>query len=210
MKWHHKALFFTFAIVVVGLIVGVWKETIQKGHEAPSLFTGTAFAKAKDFPRFTLIDDQNNHFNQNKFTNQWSLVFFGYTTCPELCPKTLKVMSEVKQIVGLQAPISMYIISINPEEDTPEQMNRFLSQPIFKKGLITGLTGQRDTIKGLAETIGLFVENEIPDAGHIGHSGTILVINPKGQMQALFSQPSDAFLIAKDLQKLMRFHQQHG
>ncbi len=206
MKWHHKILFFTFAVVALGLIVGIWKESYHQSNEVPTLYTGTTLPATKPFPSFSLTDDHNRVVDQTLFTHHWSLVFFGYTQCPELCPKTLSLMSEVKQIVGLQAPFNMFIISINPNEDTPDQLNYFLSQPHYKKGLLKGLTGNRDQIKALAETIGLYIQEDIPDVGHIEHSGTIIVINPKGELHALITKPNDPFLIAKDLQKLMQHH----
>lgn len=207
MKWHHKVLFFTFAVVAIGLIVGVWKETQQHHNTPPTLYSGTSLPQARAFPSFSLIDNKHRVVNESVFSNHWSLVFFGYTQCPELCPKTLSLMSEVKQVMGLQSPIEMYIISINPEQDSPDQLNSFLSQPHYKNGLLKGLTGDREDIKKLASTIGLYIQEDIPDVGHIEHSGTLMVINPNGELTALITRPTDPFLIAKDLQRLIKQEQ---
>lgn len=206
MKWHHKVLFITFGIVVLGLIGGVWKEKINEAHKPPTLITGTLLTEAKTLPRFRLIDDQNQRFTEHQFKHHWNIVFFGYTQCPEICPTTLKLMAEVKQIVGFHSPFQMIMISINPDSDTPEHMHEFLAAPQFHKGAVRGLTGDRANIQALAEQIGLYVQEQIPEAGHIGHSGTLMIINPQGQLQALLTHPTDPLLIAQDLQKLLRFY----
>lgn len=206
MKWHHKVLFVTFGIVVFGLIAGVWKEKLIQDQKPPSLLTGTLLPEAKSIPHFRLLDDHNDRFTEHQFKHHWNLLFFGYTQCPEICPTTLKVMAQVKQIVGFHSPFQMFMVSINPEGDTPEQLQNFLAQSQYHKGAVRGLTGDRKMIQKLADQIGLYVQEQIPDAGHIGHSGTLLVINPHGQLQALLTHPDDPFLIAQDLQKLMRFY----
>ncbi len=206
MSRYNKLLFLTFGLVCLGLVGGVWMQKSVEMKREPELITGTLLPTPKSLPHFRLTDDKHNFFSDRAFENQWSLVFFGYTQCPELCPKTLKIMSEVKQIVGFHSPIEMYLVTINPDGDTPEQLSAYFAQSVFQNGIIHGLTGKREMIGALAKEIGLHVAEQIPEVGHIEHSGSILVINPKGQIQAIITHPEDPFLIAQDLRGMLRYY----
>ncbi|HET9843107.1 MAG TPA: SCO family protein [Gammaproteobacteria bacterium] len=204
MKWHHKILFLTFSFIVIGLIAGVWKEKNKAASETPTLIAGTFLRESQNFPSFNLLDMYHQPFSELNFIGNWNIVFFGYTQCPDICPHTLHLLANLKKRPDLQW-LNLIFISINPERDSPEQLKKFLEQPTFSHAKIHGLTGNKSLIHALASEIGLFIEQQTNEQQPIGHSGTVLVINPKGEIQALLTHIQDELILAHDLKRIMRF-----
>lgn len=139
---------------------------------------------------FSLIDSDAKPFHKSTLKGQWTLLFFGYATCPGICPHTLNVLKTVWTEGQLDQKLRFIFVTLNPKKDSPQNLKAFLSafNPHFK-----GLTGDINTIEALSKNCSIYYFNDpASKQTMIDHSATLLLINPKAELQALFSPPHEA------------------
>jgi protein SCO1 len=142
---------------------------------------------------FSLIDQYGQPFNESSLQGQWSLLFFGFTSCPDICPLTLHELRrfyEDEQNAAYQADTEVVMVSVDPFRDTQEKLAEYMA--LFHPDFL-GVSGDFAVISQLARQ--LYVAHSAPpahvanhdgDAGAaqdylIDHSGNILIINPQGK-----------------------------
>ncbi|MCH7866747.1 MAG: SCO family protein [Myxococcales bacterium] len=147
------------------------------------------------------------------FRGGHSLVFFGYSSCPDVCPGNLMVMSRALTTLGEAAEqVRPIFISFDPERDTPEVLNSYVSH--FHPRLI-GLTGTPAEIEAATRAYGVFFErSENSDgsagSGEIQHTSNTFLIGPDGQALAIFrhNTPPDE-MAAVILEKIQQSQDQN-
>lgn len=142
-------------------------------------------------PAFSLLNQHGMPVDQTVFAGQWDLVFFGFTHCPDVCPTTLQVLAAAKTALQEKGQVPLpriVLVSVDPERDTPELMQQYVDY--FGEGNL-GLTGTLDEITKLTSGLGIFFEKHASDGEDyaVDHSAAVLVINPDGGFEALFSGP---------------------
>jgi protein SCO1/2 len=200
-----KTLLF-LVLLGFGLAFGVYQDHNVK-PSLISLKSGTAFSSPKALPEFKLTDQNNKVFTRSNFLKQWSLVFFGYSNCPTICPRTILLMKKLKnsQKRPILNQLQLVMVTADPEHDTVEQLKNYFNNvdPSF-----IGLTGPYPEIYSLAKGLGLFIsaspDKTSPDLPHIPHSGSILMINPKGELAAIFTSPEEGPALVDDLEQLIQ------
>lgn len=146
---------------------------------------------------FSLVDQRGQAFTQEQLKGKWSLIFFGFTSCPDICPLTLTELSQFYRQLPADSSEAgspqIIMVSVDPARDSTEKLAEYMSS--FHEDFI-GLNGPYDEVAALARQ--LFVSHEPPPvmvaadphAGHtmpaaddylIDHSGNVLIINPEGQ-----------------------------
>ena len=138
---------------------------------------------------FDLIDHNNKAFSLNNLQDTWTLIYFGFTHCPDICPTTLADLSRVygslKEDIRKQTQI--VLVSADPARDTPEKLAPYVTY--FNPDFI-GVTGEFLPIKRLAGDLNVaFNKVIIGDDYTIDHTGNIVLINPKGHYHAFFKPP---------------------
>ena len=89
---------------------------------------------------FQLIDSSGRTVNQELLKGKWSVVFFGFTHCPDICPTTLFEMAQVEPLLGPRGKdVQTVFVSVDPGRDTPQQVAAYIANPAFPKRLV-GLT----------------------------------------------------------------------
>lgn len=207
MKAH--TIFITI-VITLAVGIGVWREA-QVTHETAhantelKLLSGTLLPGGKTLPTITLTDQDNNNFNNDSFKKNWSFMFFGYTNCPDVCPTTLRALAHISQRIGPNPYVQYLFVSITPELDTTEKLTQFFSKDEFKLTRFKGLTGDIEQIQNLAKDLGIYIEEQtdVLDGAHIGHSGAILLINPQGELTAVFTSVDKPHRIAHDFKEIM-------
>lgn len=213
-----KQVLFIVLILSLAFGAGIWREKHKQTEDtyafkreldkSLSLNSGTWLVPAKEFPSFKLLDHNNQDFSELKLMDKWSFMFFGYTACPDICPKTLGSLQQIAQRIGTNTNAQFLFVSITPEQDNAARLKDYLSQPRFVGVDFTGLTGNIASIKQLAESVGIFFGDEAPNLSdsfdqHIEHSGTILLVNPEGKLQAIFSGAEKPAQIAQDFREIL-------
>lgn len=207
-----KHSFFVIVVITLAIGIGIWRETHVStttqaaSQNEPALLGGTALPSTRALPAFELTDHHNHPFTNENLNNRWSFVFFGYTHCPELCPKSLGALSQLSQRIGPNPYVQFLFVSITPDLDTPERLKSFFEKEDYKLTHFIGLTGDEKTIKSLASTLGIYIAEEAHiDLEHLGHSGAVLLVNPKGELAAVFTSAENPHRIAHDFREMMTY-----
>ncbi len=169
-------------------------------NAAPTLASGTALPAPRAVAAFALTDQLGNPFGNAELAGQASLVFFGFTHCPDVCPTTLALMAQLHREAPLAA-IRMVFVTVDPKRDDQETVQRYVEA--FGGG-ITGLTGGDAALEPLLSSLGV-VRAIQPLAGDdytVDHSATVYYLNARGEFSAVFTPPFDLAAMRTDLAAL--------
>ena len=159
---------------------------------------------------FKLTDHNGAVFNEKRLQKKWTLVFFGYTSCPDICPATLYVLNSVQGLLEdetgeVPANMQVVFISVDPERDTTEKLAAYITH--FNKQFI-GATADKTEIDKLTRQFGAgyIIEPETAP-GHylVSHTSAIFLVDPFGRLIASFSQPHYPKTITAQYQKIQEY-----
>jgi protein SCO1/2 len=187
--------------IAVGIGAGVWRRTAPK----PPEIGGYVLPTPKPLGAFELVDDRGKKVTAQDFAGRWSFVYFGYTYCPDVCPLTLVELADVKKRLAERTPsasVSVYFVSVDPQRDSPERLHEYVTyfDPDFH-----GLTGDIGAITALANATGavFFVPPGQDEKTYlVSHSSSIALLEPAGDLRAVFAAPHDAAQVAGDFTKI--------
>lgn len=188
----------TIIVAAFALIAGVLLSQFLSQKNTPLKppgIQGAIFPVAKTIDNFTLTNQMGNQVNLDLFRHNWSLVFVGYTHCPDICPTTMAVMSEVTGYMKEEniEPPQIIFLSIDPERDTAELLKDYVTyfNPDF-----TGLTGQKTEIDRLTRQLNAVYQKapglsgKITDDDYLmDHSSALMLMNPDAKLQSVLTAP---------------------
>lgn len=168
---------------------------------APVLESGTWLSPPRALPSFALVDQDGKAAGPERLQGRWTLLFFGFSHCPEACPTTLALLGTVRRELATTLPAAkvpaVLLISVDPERDTPAVLKAYLAgfDPSF-----TGLTGDPPALRAFATALGV-PYRKIPMNGDymMDHSTAIMLVDPGGQLAALFTGPHVADVLLRDV-----------
>lgn len=158
------------------------------------------FDKPRQISDFTLSDHTGVSVGLGDLRGRWSLVFFGFTTCPDVCPTTLSVLAEATR--DLQDPPQVIMVSVDPERDTPEKLASYV--PAFNPAF-RGFSGSFDETVALAEQLNVAfgkVPGEQPGTYVVDHTASLVLIDPEARYAGFLKSPHNAQNIQKILTSL--------
>jgi protein SCO1/2 len=132
---------------------------------------------------FTLVDFNGRPVDQNLLKGKWTLVFFGYTFCPDYCPTTLTMLGRTMDQLGPDkaGKTQVLFITVDPDRDTPKQLKMYLSSPAFPKNAI-GLTGTPAQIAQAAKAYYAVYQKDGTGPNYtVDHTTVIYLMNPDGR-----------------------------
>lgn len=159
------------------------------------------FKQPRPISEFNLTNHKGEPVSHMNIEGQWSLIFFGFTFCPDVCPTTLGVLNRAVSKMKQQPQVIM--VSVDPERDTPEQLNNYI--PSFNKDFV-GYTGEFDeTVKLATQLNAAFgkVPGREPGTYTVDHTASIIVIDPEGRYAGFIKAPHQAISITQILDSLM-------
>ena len=190
---------FPVLLALLALVAGVLlSQNINKKDPATTLtqskIPGLLWPNPKQITPFQLIDQNAENFDLERLKDQWSMIFFGYTHCPDICPTTMTLMNAVVSELSTEKEPTPQVIfvTVDPDRDTQEHLAEYVTyfNPTF-----IGLTGSEESIAGLTKQIGI-LSMKIPnkDAADesdylVDHSASILLIGPQSRLIGIFSAP---------------------
>ena len=169
----------------------------------PATYYGTHLSPAMPAAPFTL-ESADGPVSVSDFEGRAVAIFFGYTSCPDVCPTTLlRLSSALEQLGDLRSRVQVVFVSVDPERDTPERASRYAESvdPAF-----VGLTGTPDQIADVAAKYGIYyekVEGSQATGYLVDHSATITVLNEAGRVELLWSPTVTAEQMAADLETML-------
>ncbi|HHJ13495.1 MAG TPA: SCO family protein [Gammaproteobacteria bacterium] len=184
------------AALLVSLPIMAW--TINKAMEGdkaisiPLPLLSTLRPEPLPLQDFSLTDQYGQPFTLDGLAGKWSFVFFGYTSCPDICPTTLHQMTSIADMLAKQKHgdnLQFIFVSVDPERDSVELMKDYMDY--FDPSFI-GLTGRQSDIDKLTQQLNILAVRkpaESSDNYQVNHTSSIMLIDPKRRWFASFSPP---------------------
>lgn len=154
---------------------------------------------------FHLVDQNGRAVDQSLLQGKWSLVFFGYTFCPDVCPTTLTTLAQAQDRLGPKArKLQVVFISVDPARDTPAQLKTYLSSPAFPKGTV-GLTGTPQQVDAAAKAYKVYYAKHGTGSDYsMDHSAAVYLMDPKGRFNRVVAYGLTPDEIARQVSDAMR------
>jgi protein SCO1/2 len=215
-RTYHWLLIALLPILALGLTfaLGVLQEARERPAPAATASLQSALGQATLLPTpkalapFSLTNHHGAPFTLDALRGRWSLLAFGYTHCPDICPTALANLARVRHLLTAEDPDTPYrtvFISVDPQRDTTARLAAYV--PYFHESFL-GATGTPEALRALAGQVGIRYERvEAPDSAMgylVDHSAAILLTNPRGELHAVFGAPHDPRTMAADIQAIAR------
>jgi protein SCO1/2 len=187
------------AAVVVAMLAGFWAAQ-RSASSVPQLTSGTWFPQPRAIEDFTLTDEANQPFTLKDLRGRPTLVFFGFTHCPDVCPTTLAKLAQIAK--GAAVPgLRVLLVSVDPARDKPEQLQQYVHafDASFK-----GVTGEQAQIERLAKEFGVAIARvELAGGDYtVDHSAAVFLLDAQARRVAVFTPPFEIQPMAADLHSL--------
>ena len=198
-------------LVIVAFAAGllVARLLAPSSAEPPATERATVFPAPRPVPPLDLVDQDGNALGPDFFEGRWTLVFFGFTQCPDVCPTTLATLAQtVRQLADLPAAQRprVLLVSLDPERDTPDILAPYVR---FFDPSFLGARGSLEATAAAAAAFNLpYAKVPLPDGGYtLDHGSGIFVVGPSGGTEAYLSSPHDAATIARDYRKIVAWEE---
>jgi protein SCO1 len=181
-----SVLLFAGACIAIAAALATVTVVVVTGRErAQAVAEGTSTGQPSVGGDFQLVNQDGQPIDQSLLTGKWSLVFFGFTYCPDFCPTTLTALEATRQRLGDTADdLQIVFISVDPDRDTPPALKDYLSSDGFPPGVI-GLTGTPEQVADTARVYRAFYEKVGEGDGYtMNHSLTVYLMGPDGRFRS--------------------------
>jgi len=143
------------------------------------------YKQAKEIQDFNLQDQDGNTVTKRDLLEQWTLIFLGYTSCPDICPMTLAKLTELHAELVQQHNVKVWFVSVDPNRDTQQQRKAYLDyfNPDFK-----AISAEHANLFPFVRNIGLIyaINNSKEKEYYVDHSASVALINPQGNLSGIF------------------------
>lgn len=172
----------------------------------PALEQATLFAAARPVPSLSLTDQAGQPFGRERLARRWTLMFFGFTNCPDICPTTLATLARARKLLADLPPAhqpQVVFVSVDPGRDTPTLLASYVGH--FDAGF-AAVTGTPEAIATLTGELGVAVLIGAPaqDGSYpVDHTAAIFLIDPTAAFTGVFASSAAAEVIARDYRRIL-------
>ncbi|AVO56474.1 SCO family protein [Pseudomonas chlororaphis] len=189
-----KTVFILVALVALVLGLTVNKVLTGKNQGDPTALIDAGIIllpQSRNLPDVKMTDQEGQPVVLNELKGKWSLLFFGYTFCPDICPTTLAQLRQIKSELPKEAldNLQVVLVSVDPNRDTPQQLKQYLGY--FDKDF-KGLTATSVAdVQKLANAVSIpFIPADTSKPNYtVDHSGNLAVIGPDGTQRGFIRAP---------------------
>lgn len=191
--------FVTFDLLLVALVAGLFLIRSELARQEQDAELGIArFEEPSALQDFSLVDQHGQVFSRQDLLGRWQFVFFGFTSCPDVCPFAMQALENFyRDLAGteLEKQTGVVMVSVDPIRDTPDVLNSYLQD--FHQDFV-GLTGDYAQIAELAEQLYVAFAGPQHHTGNhaddyqVPHSDTIAVLDPAGRYRGMIHAPHNA------------------
>lgn len=183
-------------LLFIAIVLGSFIHRIQQ----PRIMTQTEmranglflFETPRDPGEFTLVDHRGEPFTAGRLEGGWTLLFFGFTHCPDICPTTMSFLADLhRQLESTEAADTRVVmVTVDPARDTPEALADYV--PYFHPDF-GGVTGEFLDILSFAQTFNAPFRKVTAEDGsyQVDHSANVILVNPRGDYHGFFRAPLD-------------------
>jgi len=188
------------AALALGMLAALW---LQK-PKTITLQSGTLLQAPRPLGEFAAVDQDGAPVGRAQFEGHWTLIFPGFTSCPDICPTTLALLKNVHGSLGDDAAkLRVTLLSVDPERDTPERLKQYVHyfDPSF-----TGLSTTPENLKTVAQMFGIAyvkVPGATPETYTMDHSAALIVVDPQARIAAYLTPPFDVTKLGADLRTII-------
>jgi len=178
----------------------------RAGAPGTTLATGTLIDPHRPLPEFSLLDHRGSAFTNDALKGHWSMLYFGYTNCPDLCPTTLSSLAAMqKRMVAARdepRPVVVFI-SVDAKRDTPAVLARYV--PYFDPAFIGVTAPTQAHIEEFARKLGVavIIGPETNGTYAVDHSGAVFVTAPDGKLAAILTGPHTVDGLSTDFRQIV-------
>jgi len=201
----HSIRFTLVTLCVCWILAGCNNNNSNSGSER-NFQSLKLFPQGKAFSGFQLTSHLGETWDSESFKGTYSVLFFGYSNCPDICPTTLLDMQKIDkklQDQNVSSPRFVFV-SVDPDRDTPEVLHEYIN---FFNPEFYALSGDAANILSLASQLGVAYKVADHQPGDllydVDHAASLFILNPQGERIGLFTAPHDLELITQDLATLM-------
>jgi len=204
-----RLLLLAFSLAVLSVLSGILFYKLLQLRGQTNLQSLIVLPETRIVGDFILQDETGKDFSLADFKGNWSLLFFGFTHCPDICPNTLYQLQQVRAELARHMPESalpvIYLVSVDPERDTPARLAEYLAffDPAFK-----GLSGDDRQMRALTMQLGIAYHVAEHEEGSqeyaVDHSASLILLNPQAQMYGVFPAPQQTEAISHDLMAVIK------
>jgi protein SCO1/2 len=199
----HKILI--AVVAVAALTLGGIASYMTSRPVAPEI-DGLLWPQSKALTAIALEDHRHQPFTLERLKGRWTLLFFGYTHCPDVCPVTLTVLKNALALMagaGTDAASPQVVfVSVDPARDTLDHLAAYVGH--FNPEFL-GVTGAEPDLKALVRQLGVLYILGEPDASGeylVDHTAAVFLVDPRGHLVALFQAPHEAATIAGNIPEI--------
>ncbi|HVY82830.1 MAG TPA: SCO family protein [Steroidobacteraceae bacterium] len=195
-----KSSWFLWAAVAVLAMLAGFYLAQRTSESVPQLTSGTWFPQPRPIENFALTDETSQPFTLDTLKGHPTLVFFGFTHCPDVCPTTLAQLAQIAQTANVPQ-LRVLLVSVDPTRDTPEVLQQYVHafDPSFK-----GVTGDPAQIERLAKEFGVAIARVDLSGGDytVDHSAAVFLLDSQARRVAVFTPPFEVRPMAADLRNV--------
>jgi len=203
---------FSLFVLVSTVVFSLWPHPPSVSPPTQELM-GVLRPVPKSIMPFNLVDQKKEPFSEEDLHGKWTFLFFGYTSCPDVCPMTLSLLARLyplleQELVDDSFKPQVVFVSVDPRRDTPDKLSDYISY--FNRGFVA-VTGQREEIDNLSGQCGAgyqIGEESGPGEYTVNHTSAIFLIDPRGRLVASFSQPHRAETILRQFVQIHTYMKQ--
>lgn len=188
-----KTVFILAAVValILGLTVNRVLSGKGQGDQTALIDAGVILLpQSRNLPDLKMTNQDGQPVVVNELKDKWTVLFFGYTFCPDICPTTLAQLRQIKSELpkDVLANLRVVLISVDPNRDTPAQLKQYLGY--FDKEFI-GLTASVADIQKLANAVSIpFIPADTSKPNYtVDHSGNLALLGPDGTQRGFIRAP---------------------
>jgi protein SCO1 len=189
-----------FALAALAAVLaGVMAARIL-GHGSVALVSGTWLPNPRPVAEFHLQDLSGHDFTLQALRGHPTLLFFGFTNCPDVCPTTLATLAQAQRAMPLPGA-KVVFVTIDPQRDSAANMSVYLGA--FSKDFI-GARGDEAGLAPLLKSLGAIAERQrLPDGNYtMDHSATLYLLDTQARLAAVFSPPFKTATLTADLHRI--------
>ena len=191
-------------LLTIGLVLGL-AGVVAYYLLQPYTLKGSKIDTPVLAPDFSLASSQGSRYQLSQNPGKVRLLFFGYTTCPDVCPATLSEMKALTTRLGSQAKdVQVVFITVDPDRDTPEKLSRYLAA--FNPAFI-GLSGAMNELEPVWKSFGVYreIRTGATAAGYlVDHTARLYGVDKQGRLRVTYSFGTPVDAILSDVRYLLK------
>ena len=173
-------------------------------EKKPNLATGKILARPMEIDQFELIDQNNAAFNNKSLEGGWTVVFFGYTNCPDVCPTTIYKLAEIKNGIKEKLPSTDFntvLVTLDPDRDSAQRLDEYIGY--FDETML-GVTGTYENIQSFTSSLSVFYQRINKEEGYdFNHTASIFVFDKNGLLFATMSPANTIGELTEDFYTIL-------